>query len=248
MHERLLYGLLLLTPIIFGLLLYVKAPYGRHHSRGWGIRMANRTAWILMELPAVLIMLYCYIQHSEDIPIANVAYLLIWLFHYLYRTFIFPMGIQSRESTFPIILILFAVIFHVWNGWLNGDYLFRINPIDSWSDLLTPHFIIGTVIFFTGFSIHYRADRTILQLRHGTTERYSIPYGGLFEQVTSPNYLGEIIMWTGWAVLTWSVEGLAFALFTAANLVPRAISNHRWYYTTFADYPKDRKVLLPWVW
>ena len=39
--------------------------------------------------------------------------------------------------------------------------------------------------------------------------------------------------------------GLAFALFTACNLVPRAVSNHRWYLRQFPDYPPQRRVLLP---
>jgi hypothetical protein len=53
------------------------------------------------------------------------------------------------------------------------------------------------------------------------------------------------MMWTGWAVATWSLAGLSFALFTAANLIPRAVSHHRWYRRTFADYPRRRKAVIP---
>ena len=67
----------------------------------------------------------------------------------------------------------------------------------------------------------------------------------MFRWVSSPNYLGEIIQWTGWAVMTWSLAGVAFALFTFCNLAPRAISNHRWYREYFAQYPAGRKVLFP---
>jgi hypothetical protein len=48
-------------------------------------------------------------------------------------------------------------------------------------------------------------------------------------------------------VATWSVAGLSFAVFTAANLIPRAVSNHRWYLQTFSDYPKDRKAVIPFL-
>jgi steroid 5-alpha-reductase/3-oxo-5-alpha-steroid 4-dehydrogenase 1 len=56
-----------------------------------------------------------------------------------------------------------------------------------------------------------------------------------------------MIQWCGWALLTWSGPGLAFALFTAANLAPRARSSHLWYRKTFADYPKERRALIPYV-
>ena len=68
---------------------------------------------------------------------------------------------------------------------------------------------------------------------------------GFFARTRNPNYLGEILEWTGWAVATWSLPGLMFALYTAANLVPRARANHKWYRETFRDYPPERKAVLP---
>jgi hypothetical protein len=56
-----------------------------------------------------------------------------------------------------------------------------------------------------------------------------------------------MIQWSGWAILTWSWAGLAFALFTICNLVPRAMANQRWYRETFPDYPPERKILVPGV-
>ena len=41
--------------------------------------------------------------------------------------------------------------------------------------------------------------------------------------------------------------GLAFCVFTAANLIPRALSNHRWYRENFPDYPANRRALIPGV-
>ena len=93
--------------------------------------------------------------------------------------------------------------------------------------------------FLAGFAMHYAADRTIRQLRDRGNTGYGIPQGILFRWVSSPHYLGEIIQWTGWAVLTWSAAGTAFALFTFCNLAPRALSNHRWYRERFPDYPAE---------
>jgi hypothetical protein len=34
-------------------------------------------------------------------------------------------------------------------------------------------------------------------------------------------------------------------VWTAANLVPRAVANHRWYREKFSEYPARRKALIP---
>jgi 3-oxo-5-alpha-steroid 4-dehydrogenase 1 len=48
--------------------------------------------------------------------------------------------------------------------------------------------------------------------------------------------------------MTWSPGGLFILGISLANLVPRAIATHRWYREKFPDYPKDRKILIPFVW
>ena len=47
------------------------------------------------------------------------------------------------------------------------------------------------------------------------------------------------------AILCWNLPALAFAVWTAANLVPRAVAHHKWYVAQFPDYPSQRRALLP---
>ena len=42
-----------------------------------------------------------------------------------------------------------------------------------------------------------------------------------------------------------AVPALSFAVWTAANLIPRAVSHHAWYRRTFPDYPSDRRAVIP---
>ncbi len=65
--------------------------------------------------------------------------------------------------------------------------------------------------------------------------------------MSAPNYLGEMTQWIGWALLTWSLAGASFAVWTIANLLPRALANHRWYRETFEDYPESRKAVVPFL-
>jgi steroid 5-alpha reductase family enzyme len=107
--------------------------------------------------------------------------------------------------------------------------------------------LIGVFLFALGFAVNHHSDRLLRNLRKPGESGYSIPRGGLFPWVSCPNYLGEIIEWTGWAVATWSPAGLSFAVWTAANLIPRAFRHHRWYRTEFSDYPEKRKAVIPFL-
>ena len=106
---------------------------------------------------------------------------------------------------------------------------------------------MGVGVFVLGFVINTHADTVLIKLRKPGETGYKMPRGGLYERVTCPNYLGELIEWVGFAIASWSLPGLAFAVYTAANLVPRALANRRWYRERFPDYPAHRKALIPYV-
>lgn len=244
MSTALLIQLLLCPATLIGLL-WVSAPYGRHFRPGWGPRAPNRAAWFLMELPAlVAIVVFIVGTPQATHPMVWVP-LIFWLVHYAYRTLVFPALMRPSDKTFPAVLVLFAVAFNLLNGFNNAHALLdnaaRAYP---WPSL---NFWAGSVIFIAGFVVHVQADAAIRQLRQPGDSSYYIPHGGLFRWVSSPHYLGEIIQWIGWAIMTWSLAGLAFALFTICNLTPRALANQAWYNARFSDYPAERRALIPGV-
>lgn len=251
--EKLIYNSLLIflfavSILVFVFLFFISAPYGRFTRKGWGLRINPKIAWLFMELPAFFIILLCFITGNKQGSIVAIIFLAIWLIHYFQRTFIYSLLIRSKKNTFPVLIILFSVFFNVLNGYLNGRYLFYFSPVYSIEWLKDPRFIIGVIIFSAGFLININSDHLLRNLRNpGQENNYSIPYGGFFRFVSSPNYFGEILEWTGWAIATWSLPGLAFAVFTFANLAPRAISNHKWYIDNFPAYPKKRKALIPFI-
>jgi protein-S-isoprenylcysteine O-methyltransferase Ste14 len=235
----------LLCPLVFLSLLWITAPYGRHYKPGWGPSLPNRLAWVLMELPAVLVISWLVLSAPNGTNAYALVPLSFWLFHYLYRTFVFPLLMHPSDKTFPAMLVIFAIAFNFLNGYNNSLAILE-NSIGHapWSK---SHFWIGSIVFVIGFIMHSHSDLVIRKLRKPGETQYSIPRGGMFRWVSSPHYLGEIIQWTGWAILTWSLAGLAFALFTFCNLAPRAISNQKWYYQRFPDYPVNRKTLIPGI-
>jgi len=244
----LLAGWSILAVAVFVALFFVAAPYGRHVRTGWGYAVGNRLGWVIMEAPAPIIFAVCFLLGSHKNTAVALIFLGLWEAHYLHRAFIYPFGLRGTARHMPLSVVSFGFLFNVMNGYLNGRYIsgFSGGYPDSW--LTDPRFIIGTVLFITGFVINRQADRALRSLRKPGESDYRISYSRLYRWVSSPNYLGEITIWLGWALATWSLPGLVFAFWTMANLLPRARANHAWYRRHFPDYPPERKALLPGIW
>ena len=243
-YRILLLSELLSAPVVLVLLLKVSAPYGRHNRPGWGPLLDQRLSWILMELPAVLIPLVFFLGFHDSFGSWKTQVLALWLLHYVYRTFVFPLGIRDSKTSFPLLISMMALLFNLMNGYINW---YSIAVLDLGRGAWTPLAVLGAVIFLAGWVIHVSSDRIILRLREPGKPRYAIPRGGLFRWVSSPQYLGEIVQWCGFAIMVGTLAGLAFAVFTIANLLPRAVANHRWYQQQFEDFPETRKRLIPFL-
>ena len=247
LFNGLLIGWFVLGAVVFVLLFFVAAPYGRHIRKGWGLTIDNRLAWVLMEAPSPIVFALCFILGGSTGAV-SVVFLVLWEAHYLHRAFIYPFGLRGAAKRMPLAIMAFGFLFNMMNGYLNGRWLFTLSGGYDNSWLTDPRFIIGSALFVIGFIINRQADTVLRGLRRPGESGYKISYSLFFRRVSSPNYLGEIIIWLGWALATWSLPGLAFAFWTAANLVPRAKAHHAWYRRTFPDYPPERKALVPLVW
>lgn len=233
--------------VVFVLLFFVSAPYSRYQRGGWGPTVAARTAWIVMESPAVFVIALCGLYRNHSLGSVPLFLFLIWQIHYMYRTFVFPFMMSSGSKRFPVLLILFAMVFNTANGYANGYNLFLSGRLYETGWFLDIRFLAGLAAFFIGFIVHVRSDTALRRLRRSSGDDYQIPRGGLFEYISAPNYSGEMFQWLGWALLTWSLAGLAFAVFTIANLLPRAVHHHRWYREHFSDYPQRRRAVIPFL-
>lgn len=210
-----------------------------------------------MELPSLVLFMVLFLR-GDPFGVKWVFFA-FWVIHYTNRIFIFPLRTKTRGKKIPVLIVVFASIFNLINGFVNGYWLGG----ESWSkelgarsmgeELYTigwfsdPRFIIGVSVFIVGFVINQASDNYLIKLRKGNRKGYFIPEGGLFKYVSCPNFLGEIIEWTGFAIMTWALPGLSFAVWTAVNLIPRALHHHSWYKENFNNYPKDRKAVIPGI-
>jgi 3-oxo-5-alpha-steroid 4-dehydrogenase 1 len=252
MTEYLIYKILLITVftlavIVFPTLLFIPAPYGRHNRPGWGPWISARLGWVIMESFAVIVFILCFAFGNRKASVVPLLFLIMWLSHYGHRAYVYPLRMRAREKQMPVLIMLLALTYNIINGYLNGRYLFSFAPDYPFSWIKDPRFIAGILLFVAGFAINVHSDGVLRSLRTAGESGYKIPRRGFFKYVSSANYSGEIVEWCGWALATWSLPGLAFALFTIANLVPRARFHHEWYRRKFPDYPPKRKALIPFL-
>ncbi|XP_076599731.1 3-oxo-5-alpha-steroid 4-dehydrogenase 2b [Chaetodon auriga] len=219
--------------------------YGRHMGLSPLPRtIPARLAWFLQEMPALLIpLLLLFTSHK---PSSMGKYLLLGTFcmHYIQRTFVY--SLLTRGKPFPLSAMVAAGFFCSLNGFLQGHYLLHCAHFDDeWS--ADYRYKTGLLLFYVGMAINIHSDYILRNLRKPGEVVYKIPTGGLFEYVSGANYSGEIVEWCGYAVATWSLPALSFAVFSLCFIGPRAYYHHRFYQEKFKDYPKLRKALIPFI-
>lgn len=245
-HRWVCWGMIGAGALVALALVFITAPYGRHEDGSGGPTLPARWGWILMESPAVLGFCAIYALGEHRGALVPLVLLAVWQAHYVHRTFIYPFRIRSSGKRLPWAIALSGAVFNIVNAYVNARWISHLGAYtDAW--LADPRFIGGVLLFAGGLVLNIWSDTVLINLRRPGQTGYVIPDRGPHRLVAAPNYLGELIEWLGWALMTWSLAGLAFALFTACNLVPRAVAHRRWYREKFPDYPPERKAMIPFV-
>lgn len=224
-------------------LFFIKQPYGRHTSTQFGPMIDNRLGWVIMELPSPLVFSYFFFSGVAEHTSMHYLLYCLYIIHYINRTFIFPFRTKTDSKKMPLLISVSAIFFNLMNGFANGYALGNFS-------LFTDSYILiclGLILFIVGFYINNRSDHILLNLRKPGDSSYYIPQGFLFNKITSPNYFGEIIEWFGFFLMNIQIGSFSFLVWCIANLVPRARDHHRWYQDKFAEYPKERKIIFPYL-
>jgi len=242
----LLIGMLALSAVTFVALFVITAPYGRHTRAGWGPTVSSTVGWLIMEWPASLAFIGFYLLGEHRAETAPLALLALWQLHYVNRAFVYPFRRRGGDKPMPLVVALMGLAFNLTNTYANARWVshFASYP-GGW--LTSPSFLGGAALFLAGFAVNWHADEILRTLRAPGERGYKIPHGGFYRFVSAPNYFGELVEWSGFAIAAWSPAALIFVVWTAANLAPRAWANHRWYRRTFPDYPTGRRALVPFL-
>lgn len=235
--------------VIFIALYFIDAGYGMLFNKKWGLSLPNKIGWCVMEAVVFIVMFILWSNSPRKLETVPFIFFLLFELHYFQRSFVYPF-LMKGNSRMPVGIMLMAILFNTLNGYMQGEWIFYLSPQGLYSNswLHTPQFIIGTFIFFTGMAINLHSDHVIRNLRKPGDTNHYLPQKGLYKYVTSANYLGEIIEWTGFAILTWSWSGAVFAWWTFANLVPRANALYHKYETMFGkEKLSHKKRIFPFI-
>ena len=224
------------------------SPYGRLQTPGmtaWSL--PSPIAWLLFESPQLFAFAVTFWLTADTHSTVALVLFGLWQAHYLHRGLLYPLRRNDKGKRFPVMNVVFGFAFNLMNGYANGYAVSHAAHLAGSEWFATPWFVCGLAIALVGWLINFQADNILINLRSDGSTGYKIPYGGAFRYVSAANYLGELLLWTGWALMSMTLAGLVFVLFSLANLVPRAIISHRWYRQTFADYPPERKAIVPFL-
>lgn len=194
------------------------------------LNLPGRMAWMTMESPGFLTLLYIMntlpARHGiTDLPWQNKVLAALFVMHYAYRAVVFP-WIQPSMSPIHPLVWAFAVVFQLANATCLGGWLAAYGPVTSaaWRAQLAPwptlQFALGIAVFYVGLSANYFHDDELREIRRreqarqdrlaggqragarpgGVEKHYQIPQAGLFRYMLYPHYLVEWVEWTGFYV------------------------------------------------
>ena len=222
-------------------------PYGKHSDSNGACTLPLRPSYIITHLiPGVVFFTITYFTGLHFRSPINITLLVLFEVHYLTRGFITPLVSRYSESKLTIWVPLHNLLLNVFFHYVNAEFIGSVDYCRGYH--YDPRFIIGAILFVVGFVVNRVSDTQLVFLRKSRRDQaYYIPRGFVFGLVSSPHYLGEGLMWLGWAVMTWSLAGLVWWLYVESVFLPRARHTHKWYKNQFLNYPSRRKALVPFL-
>jgi very-long-chain enoyl-CoA reductase len=171
-----------------------------------------------------------------------------WAVHYAKRLYETLFVHRFSHATMPLRNLFKNCSYY----WLFAMYVaYHVNhPL--YTAPCSCQFYIGAATFVLGEIGNLCVHLALRDLRPpGTTVR-KIPmptnlFTTLFNFVSCPNYTYEIISWIGFTVMTSCLPAGLFTFAGAYQMTMWALGKHKAYKKEFANYPKNRKAIIPFI-
>lgn len=192
--------------------------------------VSQKFHWIFIYTFASVFNLYLFTYQSSILTIIYQSH----LFRRLYESLFITKFSNLKTVRFP--LFIFGVSF----------YLFSCLTIFLQSK--TIQFNILTILFFSyGNLMQYQSHTFLASLRRENDKKYHLPKGGWFEYITCPHYLAEILIYFSLFLSSMTLTNGLLLFFVILNLISSACDTYDWYCDKFPDFPKERRILIPYL-
>lgn len=234
-----LYGLLVFLALCAGPAVYYGQSLSRFNkARAGSVLPARLGMMILYATPILALFVSARGYVSAASPVQWTVFGAVFL-HFLKRVLesLFLHKYSKPVSLFTTILI---ACFYSTAAFVIGSLNQRPIPAPDFP------FAFGVVFFLAGVAGNFYHHKLLAGLRKNSLD-YFIPKGGLFEFVVCPHYLFEICAWLGFALLSRHFAAWLILCFVIAYLTAQGLRTLEWYRAEFADFPRSRKALLPFI-
>ena len=121
-------------------------------------------------------------------------------------------GEDRRFRTIKVNFTRFLMTWTLQGMWVSMCLLCVLTALSSYSGVvMNSIFFIGLTVFILGLSIEIISDNQKTVFRRNTENKDKFITTGLWSLSRHPNYLGEILLWTGIAVMSISsLQGLQY--------------------------------------
>ncbi len=164
-----------------------------------------------------------------------------WIIHFTVKIVFNLINPSHHETQIANTKMLSAIV--SINALINGYCLGWLWPAYAVSWMQNMAFISGSLILGLGFLIQITANIRMTPKKNETDALDS----GLHKIVFCPGYLGEILQWGGFAMITWNSSAAAAFCWMLATLLAQATSQKHKYLLQFPELPATRKALIPFI-
>jgi len=146
--------------LIFIVLLFITAPYGRHSRKDWGPTIPNKLGWIFMEGISLIVFILAFLLGPKGIQPVTWIFFAAYVFHYGNRSILWPLRTKTAGKRMPLVVALMAVVFNLVNGFTNGYYFSAFAREYTWEWLVDIRFILGffSLVFWIIYQLVVRSD------------------------------------------------------------------------------------------
>ncbi|KAK6243534.1 hypothetical protein QUC31_009943 [Theobroma cacao] len=230
------------------------------------IKLSSRAAMVTLYTPAFLAGVFSFGMFPDE----GLRFLLLKsaiTIHFFKRILEVNNSCVSRKDKFenmfyPVKALFLSFFVHKYSGEMAMDSMVAILLsyfISSALMIFSQHLTVGLpepaidmmcpgiLLFSIGISGNFYHHYLLSKLRGNGAKEYKIPKGGLFDFVTCPHYLFEVLVFWGFAFISQTLNSFSFALGTTFYLMGRSYATRRWYLSKFEDFPEKVKAMIPFV-